>query len=96
MQVECFAEIKAGHGEPSRRPMVIFTIDRAEAMRLISKLSAGLEASRVTRYGVEWQTPPNACLPVIVDGNFLADVYFNIDITKGYLNGDNLKEEDKK
>lgn len=95
MQAEYIAEVKASKQERSSRAAVILTIDRAEAIRLIAKLSAGLESGPVTRYNVEWRTPPEIHLPVTVGGKFFADVYFSIDITKGYLNGDIIKEEDK-
>lgn len=95
MQAEYIAEVKTSKQQRSSPAAVILTIDRAEAIRLIAKLSAGLESGHVTRYGVEWGTPPEIHLPVTVDGKFFADVYFSIDITKGYLNGDIIKEEDK-
>jgi hypothetical protein len=95
MKADYFAEVKGSAQQRYERPYVILTIDRAEAIKLIAKLSAGLAAGKVTRYGVEWTTPPEMCLRTTVNDKFFADVYFSIDITKGYLNGDVIKEEDK-
>lgn len=96
MQAEYFPEIKATTQHPCQPPMVVVTIDRAEAMKLISKLAVGLEASHVTRDRVEWNPPPAICLPIVVNDKFFAEAHICIDITKGYLNGDDLKEEDHK
>lgn len=95
MKADYIPEVKASKQQHSSRTALILTIDRAEAIHLIAKLSAGLESGKVTRYGVEWKAPPEVRLPVTVNDKFFADVYFLIDTNKGYLNGDIIKEEDK-
>jgi hypothetical protein len=95
MKADYIAEVEGSKQQRYERARVILTIDRAEAIKLIAKLSAGLASGKVTRYGVKWSTPPEIYLRTTVNDKFFADVYFSIDITKGYLNGDIIKEEDK-
>lgn len=95
MQAEYLPEVKASASRRSDPPRVLVLLDRAEAMRLIANLAAGLEAHRVTRDHVEWKSPPDIDLPIMVDGVHFAQMHISIDITKGYLNGDFLKEEDR-
>jgi len=96
VQAEYIPEVKASatrhRGE---RAKVAVELDRAEAMRLIANLAAGLETAGVTRDRVHWKAPPVIVLPIMVDGKLFAEALISIDLTKGYLNGEDLKEKDK-
>ena len=96
MQAEYIPKVEASatrhRGEPAR---VAVVLDRAEAMRLIANLAAGLEVYGVYRDRVEWKGPPVIHLPIMVDGVLFAEALISIDLTKGYLNGEDLKEKDK-
>jgi hypothetical protein len=96
VQAEYISEVKASdtrhRGEPAR---VVVVLDRAEAINVIAKLAAGLEVFGVYRDHVRWKAPPVITLPIMVDGVFFAEALISIDLTKGYLNGDDLKEKDR-